>query len=255
MELAAQTGGDRGVEIVGVMDHRCWPGLSREFERVFKSSVARWQLIPTHYDAYADMTVYPNLDDRFQFHVTQLETAKRLGFPLVRIQSPGADPIVEKLTRVAEKMKLKLAIEIHTPLMFENPECQALIEMVKKVSSESLGLLPDCSIFEDMAGVRQAQGTVAGAGQKTEYPPSDPAKLAGIMPLIMGIHGKFHRVVNGEIPEVPFAKIAKVLTEGGFKGWMSTEFEGGVLGDYPNSFEVVKAHHALMKRLLAQSAA
>jgi hypothetical protein len=31
-----------------------------------------------------------------------------------------------------------------------------------------------------------------------------------------------------------------------------TEFEGGNLGEYPNSFEVVKAHHAIVKRAIAK---
>lgn len=254
MQLAAHTGGDKGVEIVGVMHHRCWPGLSREFERVFKSSLERWELTPTHYGAYAEMTIYPNLDDRYDLHVMQLQTAHRLGFPVIRFQTPGTDPLLERLIPVAKKLNVKMAIEIHTPLMFENPACEKLVELIKKISSEWVGLMPDTGIFEDMDAVRRAQGRVAGGGQQ-EYPPSDPARLADIMPYIMGLHGKFHRIVNGEIPEVPFDGIVRTLVKGGFKGWMSTEFEGGVLGDYPNSFEVVKAHQALIKRLIAKYAA
>ncbi len=33
---------------------------------------------------------------------------------------------------------------------------------------------------------------------------------------------------------------------------MSAEFEEGELGEYPNSFEVVKVKHAIMKRALAR---
>jgi sugar phosphate isomerase/epimerase len=104
-----------------------------------------------------------------------------------------------------------------------------------------------------MDAVRSTQGQVAGGG-KDAYRPSDPAKLADIMPYVMGLHGKFHRIVNGEIPEVQFDGVVRALVQGGFKGWMSTEFEGGVLGEYANSFEVVKAHQALMNRLIAKYA-
>ena len=253
MQLAAQAGGDKGVEIVGVMHHRCWPGLSREFERVFKSALERWELTPTHYGAYAEMTMFPDLDERFDFHVIQLKTAHKLGFPLIRFQTPGSDPLLERLIPVAKKLNLKIAIEIHTPLMFENPLCQQLIELIRKLSSEYVGLMPDTGIFEDMDAVRRAQGQVAGAG-KDAYRPSDPAKLGDIMPYIMGLHGKFHRIVNGEIPEVQFDGVVRALAQGGFKGWMSTEFEGGVLGEHANSFEVVKAHQTLIKRLIAKYA-
>ncbi len=49
-----------------------------------------------------------------------------------------------------------------------------------------------------------------------------------------------------------FDKIMEVLIKGGFKGWMSSEFEGGDLGDYKNSFEVVKVQQDIVKRAIAK---
>ena len=261
MQLAALTGGDKGVELVGPMHHRCWPGLSREFERQFKSGCERWEVIPTSYGSYAEMNMYVDLDSRFDFHVLQMRTSRQLGFPLMRVQSPGVDPILERLAPVAEKMKLKLAVEITLGANLMNPE-GTFIETVRRINSPYVGLNPDCNMFEDRRKERGGRGPVGGVpppyGPPTPGPRPIPAadyrRLADVMPWMMHMHGKFHWAENGEIPAVPFDKITELLLNGGFPGWMSTEFEGGELGEYPNSFEVVKVHHAIVKRAIARYA-
>ena len=60
------------------------------------------------------------------------------------------------------------------------------------------------------------------------------------------MHGKFHWAENGTIPAVPFDKISEVLIKGGFKGFISAEFEGGELGQYKNSFQVVEVQHKIL---------
>ncbi len=82
----------------------------------------------------------------------------------------------------------------------------------------------------------------SGSSPQAEHPPSDSKRLTGIKPHIMHLHGKFHWIENGQVPHVPFEEIMRVLVQGGFRGWMPTEFEGGRLGAYPDSFEVVRAH-------------
>jgi len=84
--------------------------------------------------------------------------------------------------------------------------------------------------------------------------PSSPKALKQILPYIVHIHGKFHRTVNGEIPDVPFEELVRILVQGGYSGWMSTEFEGSDLGAYENSFEIVKLHHALVSGYRAKYA-
>ncbi|HZV10654.1 MAG TPA: hypothetical protein VFF94_12900, partial [Novosphingobium sp.] len=231
------------------MQHRSWPDLTPEDERRLKSAFERWELVPTHYGAYTDMSYYHALDARFDFQIRQFKTARQLGYRIVRIQSPGVDPILERLVGAAEKMGLKLAIEIHVPKMFENPEFQALLAQVRQISSPSLGFIIDTGIFEDVTGVRRFIGEAVDA---QPFAPSRPETMLEFMPLIMGLHGKFHRMDKGQIPEVPFERIVSVLAQGRFDGWMSTEFEGGQLGAYSNSFAVVQAHHRLMKTFIAR---
>jgi len=262
MQLASMTG-DKGVEIVGPMHHRCWPGLSREFERTFKSACERWGLTPTSYGAYSEAAIVDDLDDRFDFHILQMQTTKRLGFPLCRIQTPGCDPLLEKLAPVAERMKIKLAVEITSGSNLMNPE-GTMVEIVKRINSEWLGFNPDCNMFEDRrkerggrgpAGPAAAAGMQSGRGgpqQPQRIPAADYERLVDVAPWMMHMHGKFHWAENGTIPAVPFDKITQLLLKIGFKGWMSTEFEGGELGQYKSSFEVVQVHHKIVKDAIAK---
>jgi hypothetical protein len=86
------------------------------------------------------------------------------------------------------------------------------------------------------------------------YPAADYERLADVMPWIcICMENSIGR--NTEIPAaVPFDKITETPIKGGFQGWMSTEFEGGELGAYQNSFEVVKVHHAVVKRAIGKYA-
>jgi sugar phosphate isomerase/epimerase len=246
MQKAAQLGPGQGVEIVGPQHHRGFPYVPKEFERIFKSSVQRNGVIPSSYGSYADAYFWADRDftpdEYVEYTIPQLEGAARLGFPTVRLQY-NCSPAVERLLPYAKRYKVKMGYELHSPLMFENPECQALIKQVKRLSSEYLGLIPDCSIFE--------RYTMPGMAP-SPFPPSDPRLLKDIMPYVIHVHGKFHRVVNGEVPDVPYEAIVRALVEGGYKGFVSTEFEGGDLGSYPDSFEVVKAQQAVLRKYLTK---
>jgi hypothetical protein len=198
-----------------------------------------------------------DLNSRFDFHVLQMNTARQLGFPLMRVQTPGVDPILERLAPVAEKMKLKLAVEITQGRELMEPE-GTFIEIVRKINSEYIGLNPDCNMFEDRRKEHGGLGPVGGIASPgggrgpQRIPAADYEELTEVMPWIMHMHGKFHWAEKDTIPAVSFDKITGLLIKGGFKGWMSTEFEGGELGEYPNSFEVVKVHHSIVKRAIAK---
>ena len=148
MEKASQLGG--GVEIVGPSHHRGYPEVTPEFERIFKSALDRYQLIPTCYGSYADPFMLPdrNLtpEEIFEYTVPQLEGAARLGFPVVRLQY-FASVAAERLIPYAEKLNLKMGYELHSPLMIESPTTQKLLEQIERIGSDRLGLIPDCGIF------------------------------------------------------------------------------------------------------------
>ena len=289
MQRAALLGG--GVEIVGPAHHRGFPEVTEEFERVFKSSVERNGLTPTSYGSYADPFMLPGRDlthdELVEYTIPQLKGAARLGFPVVRLQY-FVHPVAERLLPYAEKYNLKMGYELHTPLMIEAPLTQALIAQVERLSSPHLGLIPDAGIFTRSipkfriegarrAGVSEqllqravelwkakvelnqarAELKLLGADDRTfvtmeifwgSFGHSDPASLARIMPFIVHTHGKFFSIVNGDEPDVRYEEYVKALIAGGYKGWMSSEYEG----PDTDSFEVVKAHQAMVHRYIAK---
>jgi hypothetical protein len=161
---------------------------------------------------------------------------------------------------------------------------------VKRISSPHLALIPDAGIFTRsipkfrIEGARRngvpepllkravelwtakvplddarKQLKTLGADDRTfstmeifwgSFGHSDPASLASIMPYIIHTHGKFFSMVNGDEPDVRYDEYVKALVQGGYRGWMSSEYEG----PDTDSFEVVKAHQAMVRRYIAKHA-
>jgi sugar phosphate isomerase/epimerase len=72
-----------------------------------------------------------------------------------------------------------------------------------------------------------------------------------IIPQTVHLHGKFYGFdENGDEPSIDYAGILKVFYEGGYKGYVSSEYEGTAFTDEFTGFEMVQKHHALCKRIL-----
>jgi sugar phosphate isomerase/epimerase len=288
MQKAALLGG--GVEIVGPSHHRGFPEVTPEFERTFKSSLERNGLTPTCYGSYADPFTLPdrdrNPDEIFEYTVPQLKGAAKLGFPVVRLQY-FASVAAEKLIPIAEKLNIKMGYELHTPLTIESPITQGLLEQIRHLGSEHLGVIPDCGIFArsvaqtHIDGGRQMgvpeeviQKALQLWGQKVpedqaieqmrsfgaddrllswvamifgSFGFSEPSALAEIKPYIFHMHGKYYSIVDGDEPNLRYEEVVKTLLDIGYTGWMSSEYEGR--GDV-DSFEIVKAHQTMVKRYM-----
>jgi sugar phosphate isomerase/epimerase len=147
-QLASVLGG--GVEIVGPSHQRGYPYLTDEFERIFKSSVERWGLIPTCYGTYADPFMLKDRDlsddEMVEYMTPQLRSAAALGFKAARVQY-FAHTVIERLLPLAEKLGVKMGYELHVPLTIESRMGQKLIEQVRRINSPYLGLIPDTGIF------------------------------------------------------------------------------------------------------------
>ena len=83
----------------------------------------------------------------------------------------------------------------------------------------------------------------------------DPSAWLEIMPQCVHIHGKFYEFdESGNEACIPFDKLLPVFRDNGFNGYMSSEWEGHMYSD-EDAFEVLKKHHALCKRILANGSA
>jgi hypothetical protein len=152
MQKAGALGPGTGIELVGPQMMRSWPEVSEEFEKTFKRLVEKYELRPIAYGGYEDIGRttgrFLTDDENAEYIRVQIRSAKRLGFPISRIGIIRGDR-TERSTPVAyaEKLGVKIGIEIHCPNTIESPKAQKDIEVVKRINSPFFGFVPDCGTF------------------------------------------------------------------------------------------------------------
>lgn len=79
----------------------------------------------------------------------------------------------------------------------------------------------------------------------------DPRVWLQIMPQIIHVHCKFYDFdAEGNETTVPYDKLFPIFVEGGYSGYMSSEWEGHMYSR-GSGIEAVQKHHALARRILA----
>lgn len=174
LEHVAATGIGPGVELVGFQSIRGFPHLESSFIDEFRSTVDRLGLVPTSLAANIDIAIRRDrdltTDERVEYTVPQIEAARLLGFPVVRIQI-GADPAtLERLVPYAEKAGVKLGMEIHAPEGPVTPKVRAVSEVYDRIDSDLLGFIPDFSSTMHRISAGLAQ-TYVEAGLPAELLP------------------------------------------------------------------------------------
>ena len=79
--------------------------------------------------------------------IKELKLAHRLGFPLVRLVSKTPSEIIEPALHVAEELNVKMALEIHAGMSFDNPFTKEFLDVMFRLNSEHVGLVIDTGIF------------------------------------------------------------------------------------------------------------
>jgi sugar phosphate isomerase/epimerase len=86
---------------------------------------------------------------------------------------------------------------------------------------------------------------------------ANPRKMLDYMPYIFHIHGKFWEMLPDYIEySVPYGEIIPVLVEGGYSGYISSEYEGNrwLHDTLPvDSTEQVRRHQVMLKNLLKEA--
>jgi hypothetical protein len=74
-----------------------------------------------------------------------------------------------------------------------------------------------------------------------------------IMPQVVHVHGKFYDVdESGEDKAIDYAGLINVFAEGGYRGYITSEWEGHQVCD-DSAFPYVERHHEMLKKLIAGS--
>ena len=126
-----------------------WPG--DQYINNFKSLAAKYNLEPVSYGAYIDKKIRPDREmteaEIIRSTINDLGYAARMGFGVMRTQHLITPEILEKMLPYAEMYNIKLGVEVHIPHLLKTPAIQQYIQMLKRVNSPFIGLIPDFGIF------------------------------------------------------------------------------------------------------------
>jgi sugar phosphate isomerase/epimerase len=140
-----------GLEILGfshIREYaRSYPQVSDEFVNMFGRAVERNNLEPSCLSMNCDQMIHRTrpmtLDESYEYHKAQIEVAAKLGLPVAKTQVMVGPKAMERLLPLAEKLDVKVGVEIHTPEAADSPNVLAFRETFEKLDSPYLGFVPD----------------------------------------------------------------------------------------------------------------
>ncbi|WP_432543779.1 C-glycoside deglycosidase beta subunit domain-containing protein [Kineococcus sp. SYSU DK002] len=148
LDRVAELGIGPGIEIVASQVLPTYPVVSEEFVASWRSAFDRHGFTASSFGANLDMGRRRDRDmtpdEEFEFSELMLHGAKRLGFPLVRIQS-AKPALLRRLLPVAEELDLRLAYEIHAPMGPNSEPILRVRETYDELDSPLLGFVADFS--------------------------------------------------------------------------------------------------------------
>jgi Xylose isomerase-like TIM barrel len=136
-----------GLEVIGFQSFRGFPRMDADVERRFLRLVDEhgWELACL--DGNVDVAVRADRlldeDEIVEYLQAQVEAAGRLGFPVLRLQNQATPAVMERLLPAAERLGVKLGMEIHAPETVTSPWVLALRELYARLDSPYLGFIPD----------------------------------------------------------------------------------------------------------------
>jgi sugar phosphate isomerase/epimerase len=140
-----------GVEIIGDQMIPNYPNISNEFFKQWYGWMDKYERTPVCLDMYLDWNKFKGRtmtdDEKFESVFKDIKNANKLGCNVIRVSRDVEPKLLERLVTEAEKYKATLALEIHAPDDFDNPEVQRMIELFERVQSPYLGFTLDMSLY------------------------------------------------------------------------------------------------------------
>jgi sugar phosphate isomerase/epimerase len=176
LEKVAELQLGKAVEVVGFQSIRSFPDVTDEFADHFRAQMDRLGLIPSCLGGNCDVGRRRGQlmtdDEILSYLERQTISAKKLGFPVMRIQAFIGPRVFEKLAPIGEKYGVHIACELHSPLSVDNPEVIELRECFERVKSPFIGFIPDFSctmvtppnrFWENLRTMGAPEGLIEGA--------------------------------------------------------------------------------------------
>lgn len=159
-----------GLELVAFQSLRGWPHLDGDAVREVRGLVEESGLTPSCLAINLDLGLYPGRlltdDEAYEYVAVQLRGAAALGFPTVRVGAECGPDLLTRLLPLASRLKVRIGVEIHSPLTLDAPPVAALKEAFVRLDTGWLGFIPDFS-----ASMRAVPDAVDDAHRKAGIAP------------------------------------------------------------------------------------
>jgi sugar phosphate isomerase/epimerase len=235
----------------------------------------RYRLSPTCYSSWLDTRLRKDralaVDEAVAILERDLELAHRLGFTLVRpklgvvsldlVPDPIWRETVERVLPKAEELDVRIAPEIHAPTPLRSKIVDDYVDLVRETGTRHFGLLIDTGIFQtaERTGGHSDSVFVFGspepelrervAREMSKPMADDPADLVDLMPYVFHVHAKFWDMTDDLTdPHVPYDAVVKTLVESGYRGSLSSEYEGP--RDLYLASTMVRRQQVMLRRLV-----
>jgi sugar phosphate isomerase/epimerase len=262
--------GARGIEVVSEQSFTGFPNVPQTEIDGWFASLERHGAYAQCHDMFMDIKLYKDRRLNFEEMVASLERdlhfAKRIGCKTLRLIVNTPPEVVVACVPLAEKLDIRMGIEVHSPFHFDHPWILRYTELTRATGSSHVGYVPDMGmyikhyppIFRDrflrMGATPRIVEFILQAHEARVLPDyvimdvrkmggnpvdlqmaetlrhniwSNPRRMLEFMPWIFNIHAKFYEIdETGKEPAIPYDEIIPVLIEGGYDGHLSSEYEG-----------------------------
>ncbi len=267
--------GATGVEILSETHIVGYPAPSREWRQHWHRLLDRYGLEATCYSCWVDSRRYPGRTLTVEESAAQLrcdlELAADLGFTIIRpklgvvtwdlVPDPVWREAVERVLPDAARLGVTIAPEIHWPTPIRSQVVDAYLDLIQATGTDHFGFVIDTGVFqdrerEDRPGLTEDRlGGNIELGEAPPPPPQlmgvDARDMLPIMEHVVHIHAKFWEMNDDATdPHIPWEPIIDVLVQSGFKGYLSSEYEGE--RRLYLASELLRRQHLMLRRLLAR---
>ena len=142
-----------GVELLAeqMIRHFPDPVETEEFRGQWFGWLKKYGLTPSCYDAFLENHIYDNrmltVPEQVKMMQRDLKMASLLGFPVIRTLVSTPLEVIEGSLEYAEKMGVKIGLEVHAPFSMNSSWADGYLKMIKRTGTKFFGFIPDMGIF------------------------------------------------------------------------------------------------------------
>ena len=226
----------------------------------------RYRLTPTNLCSWIDNQMWSDRDLSVDQATAQLacdlRLAHRLGFSYLRPKfgvtsrqldvHPTWEQTVLRNLDLAAELDVIICPEIHSPTPIHHPVTQNYIQFIEKTGTGHFKLMIDTGLFQTAPLTDTLPGFDDSEVSEDRVPLRVPmSDLTEVLPYVGFVQTKFFEIDDSLTDlQVPFPDILRTLHDGGWTGWLSSEYEGR--REPYRGRDQARRHHALLRSIAAE---